>query len=85
MAGKPDEPSTRSLKVPPDVDYDDLADDVQGRNSLQGNDQRSVRNQRQAVPGVKRETEGVIESFEKTEQHDQARRDAANRKPDPDG
>jgi hypothetical protein len=44
----------------------DLAQDKMGNNSLQGNDQANVRNQRQAVPDVKRKPDdGVIESLEK--------------------
>lgn len=42
----------------------DLAQERMGNNQLQGNDQEDVRNQRQAVPDVKTETEGVVESFE---------------------
>ena len=46
----------------------DIAQDKMGNNQLQGNDQAQVRNQRQAVPDEKQETDGVIESFEKTRQ-----------------
>ena len=46
------------------LDIDDLAGDIKGRNSLQGNDQGRVHNERVEVAGVKRKTEGVIESFE---------------------
>ena len=35
----------------------DLAQDKMGNNALQGNDQSNTRNQRQAVPDVKLETE----------------------------
>jgi hypothetical protein len=66
----------RGRRVPPDVGTDDFSDDLQGRNSLQGEDQSRVRNQRHAVPGVKRQAEDVLESFEKSEAHEQARRDA---------
>lgn len=59
---------------PEAFDQDDMASEMKGRNSLQGNDQRNVRNQREAVPDVKRETEGVVESFEKTEEHLRSRR-----------
>ncbi len=52
--------------TPPDAfDRDDFAADIQGRNSLQGNDQKRVHNERRAVPDAKRETDGVVESFEK--------------------
>ncbi|MGQ7791262.1 hypothetical protein ACUN0C_02510 [Faunimonas sp. B44] len=50
---------------PEAFDQDDMASEIQGRNSLQGNDQTRTHNQREAVAGSKRETEGVIESFEK--------------------
>ena len=51
---------------------DDIASQVQGNNQLQGNDQVSVHNQRQAVPDAKHETDGVIESFEKLDKHKRA-------------
>ncbi|HEX2020867.1 MAG TPA: hypothetical protein VGO17_18200 [Aurantimonas sp.] len=53
----------------------DIASDRMGRNSLQGNDQESVHNQRQAVPDAKQETDGVIESFEKLDKDKRARED----------
>jgi hypothetical protein len=53
----------------------DLAPDIMGNNSLQGNDQASVRNQRQAVPDVKQETDGVVESFEKLDKDVRAKED----------
>lgn len=53
----------------------DLAQDEMGNNQLQGNDQYSVRNQRKAVPDVKVETDGVIESFEKLDDDVRARKD----------
>ncbi|MEM5492168.1 hypothetical protein [Hoeflea sp. AS16] len=44
----------------------DLAQDKMGDNSLQGDDQGNVRNQRQAVPDVKKKPDdSVIESLEK--------------------
>ncbi len=44
----------------------DLAQDKMGDNSLQGNDQANVRNQRQAVPDVKQKPDdGVVDSLEK--------------------
>ncbi|MCZ4288604.1 hypothetical protein [Hoeflea alexandrii] len=44
----------------------DLAQDKMGDNSLQGNDQANVRNQCQAVPGVKQKPDGnVTDSLEK--------------------
>jgi hypothetical protein len=49
---------------PEAFDQDDIASDIKGRNSLQGNDQSRVHNQRVDVAESKRETEGLIESFE---------------------
>ena len=43
----------------------DLAQDKMGKNSLQGDDQRRVRNQRHAVPDAKGDADDVIESFKK--------------------
>lgn len=44
----------------------DLAQDRMGDNSLQGDDQANVRNQRQAVPHVRKKPDhGVIDSLEK--------------------
>lgn len=53
----------------------DLASDEMGNNSLQGDDQANVRNQRHAVPDVKTEADGVIESFEKLDKDKRARED----------
>lgn len=53
----------------------DLAPDIMGRNALQGNDQLSVRNQRQNMPDEKLETDGLIESFEKLDKDTGAERD----------
>ena len=50
---------------PEAFDQDDFANEIKGRNSLQGNDQNTVHSQREAVAGSHRETEGVIESFER--------------------
>ncbi|WIY52247.1 hypothetical protein O9Z70_12335 [Devosia sp. YIM 151766] len=53
----------------------DLAAERMGRNSLQGDDQTNVPNQRQAVPDENQETDGVIESFEKLDKDKRARDD----------
>ncbi len=53
----------------------DLAADKMGRNSLQGDDQARVRNQRHAVPDVKKETDSIEESAEKTDKDVRAQRD----------
>lgn len=57
------------------IDETDLAQDKMGDNDLQANDQRNVQNQREAVPDVKKETDGVVESFEKMNKDVRARRD----------
>ena len=53
----------------------DLAADIMGDNSLQGDDQDNTVNQRRAVPDAKGETEGVLESFEKLDKDARAERD----------
>ena len=58
-----------------DTTQTDLAQDIMGRNSLQGNDQSNVRNQRQAQANVKLATDGVIESFEKLDKNVRAKTD----------
>lgn len=66
--GRPDSGPSGHQHVGPDdpdtaIDQDDFQDEIQGRNSLQGNDQEQVRNQRQAQPHAKRKTWGVLETF----------------------
>lgn len=59
----------------------DFAADEMGRNALQGDDQDLVRNQRHAVPDVKREAdEDPIETMEKTDKDERARRDLGKRR-----
>lgn len=53
----------------------DLANQKTGRNSLQGDDQLSVRNQRHAQPDARREADEVMESFEKMNKEKRARTD----------
>lgn len=54
----------------------DLAAERMGRNSLQGDDQANVRNQRHAQPGELPEPdESVLESFEKMDKETRARTD----------
>lgn len=63
----------------------DIAQDKMGDNSLQGNDQSNVRNQRQAVPDVKQTPDdGVAETLEKIDKDVRAERDLGKgaRKPD---
>ena len=49
---------------PDAFDQDDIASVIKGRNSLHGNDQGKVHNERISMADEKRETEGIIESFE---------------------
>lgn len=53
----------------------DIAQERMGNNRLQGDDQLSVRNERHAVPDVKEEADGVMESFEKLDKDKRARTD----------
>lgn len=53
----------------------DLAQDVMGKNALQGDDQFNVHNERQAQPDVKSDTDGVVESFEKLDKDVRAKTD----------
>lgn len=62
-------------KKPEDLTEANLANRKMGDNKLQGNDQLSVRNQRHAAPDVKQETDDVIESLEKLDKDERARRD----------
>lgn len=57
------------------ISESDLANDTMGNNQLQGNDQLSVHNQRQAVPDAKQKTEGVVESFENMDAETRAKRE----------
>lgn len=50
---------------PEAFDQDDIASEIKGKNKLHGSDQGRSRNERQSMAGEKRETEGLIESFEK--------------------
>ena len=52
---------------------DALAGDMHGNNSLRGNDQSSVRNQRLAVPDVQQETTSVRESFRRIDPDERAK------------
>jgi len=58
----------------------DLTLDEIGRNSLQGDDQDQVRNQRHAVPDAKREADDdPIDTMEKTDKDVCAKRDLGKR------
>ena len=65
-----------NLNKTPRLTESDLAQDKMGDNSLQGDDQANVRNQRRAVPGVKKKPDdGVIDSLEKMDKDVRAERD----------
>ncbi|WP_062112284.1 hypothetical protein [Aureimonas sp. AU40] len=68
-------PSSNSDNSDARITETDLAQDRMGNNQLQGNDQESVHNQRHAVPDVKTETEGVVESFENMDPETRAKRE----------
>lgn len=53
----------------------DLANQKTGRNSLQGDDQLSVRNQRHDQPDARRDPDEIMESFEKMDKDKRARTD----------
>lgn len=53
----------------------DLANDKMGKNSLQGDDQLSVRNERHAQPDARRDADETMESFEKMDKDKRARTD----------
>ena len=57
------------------ISRSDLAQDEMGNNQVQGDDQENVRNQRHALPDVKTEADGVIESFEKFDKDERAKTD----------
>jgi len=64
----------RKDRKPADVTETDLAPERMGRNSLQGDDQQNVRNERHAVPDGKREPDdSVVESFRKMDKDVRAR------------
>jgi hypothetical protein len=53
----------------------DFAAEKMGRNKLQGEDQAKVRNERRAVPDEKAEPDDIIESLEKLDKDERARKD----------
>lgn len=76
---------SRNLNKTEDLSEADIAQDKMGDNSLQGNDQSNVRNQRQAVPDVKQTPDdGVAETLEKMDKDVRAERELGKgaRKPD---
>ena len=73
-------PDRRDRKNPDRLTEGDFAADKMGNNDLQGNDQQEVRNERHALPGEKREAEGLIERFENADPRVRAERERAGRK-----
>jgi hypothetical protein len=59
---------------PDALDEDDFASEMKGRNKLHGNDQSRVHNERHTQAEEKRETEGLIESFENMDPKTRAQR-----------
>ncbi|MCC0035985.1 MAG: hypothetical protein H6887_12080 [Hoeflea sp.] len=76
---------SRNLNKTARLTESDLAQDKMGDNSLQGDDQANVRNQRQSVPDVKQKSDGsVIDSLEKMDKDVRAEKELgkAGRKQD---
>ena len=66
----------RNIDKPGELRETDLAQDKMGRNSLQGDDQESVRNERQDMPEGKRDPDqNIRESFRKMDKDVRARTD----------
>jgi hypothetical protein len=70
-----DDKNRRNLGKAGELTDSDFADDKMGRNSLHGDDQASVRNQRHDQPDAKRDADGVLESFVKMDKETRARKD----------
>ena len=69
-----DKPDNNRARREDTLSETDLASDVMGNNQLQGDDQRSVHNQRQAVPGVKQMPDsGPVESAKMLDKDARAR------------
>jgi hypothetical protein len=68
-------PSKKSDAPEDTLTRSDIASEEMGRNSLQGDNQANVRNERHAVPDVKTDTDGVVESFRKLDKDTRARED----------
>jgi hypothetical protein len=67
--------ATRGLKGSNRLGETDLANDRMGKNSLQGNDQVSVRNERHADPDARLKPDEMMESFEKMDKDKRAKSD----------
>lgn len=66
--------ATRPLKAHEIIEAD-LAQEQMGKNSLQGDDQSNVHNERRAVPDMKAEPNDLMETFEKSDKDVRAKRD----------
>ncbi len=65
------------------LDEHDLASDIKGNNSLQGEDQERHMNQRQAQAGAKGEPDkDLLETFKKMDKDYRAAADGKDRKPE---
>ena len=64
---------------PDAFDQDDIANVIKGRNSLQGNDQGKIHNERLVMADEKRETESLIESFENMDPKVRAARESGSK------
>jgi hypothetical protein len=76
---------SKTLNKTSRLNENDLAQDKMGDNSLQGDDQANVRNQRHAVPDAKQEPDkSVVDSLEKMDKDVRAKRELGKgaRKPD---
>lgn len=70
---------------PGTLDEFDLASDLKGKNSLQGEDQRRHRSQREAAAEATGDTDGLMESFEKLDDEVRAKRDLGKQRQHKDG
>ncbi len=61
------------------LDEFDISDELKGDNALAGRDQRRAPSERHAQAGATGETDGLLESFEKTAKHDRAKPQEAKR------
>jgi hypothetical protein len=72
--------SSSSADTSPDAfDQDDIASVIKGRNSLHGNDQGKVHNERISMADGEARTEGIIESFENMDPKVRAARENASK------
>lgn len=65
----------RPINSPQDLTEADLDNERMGPNSLQGDDQEDVRNERRSVPDERAEADDLIESFKKVDKDHRAHTD----------